>query len=124
MKLSIVAYLDDETKKKIRVLQEGISKATGSRASLDSWEPHITIGDGVEIEGAAFMQLLATMTSALSQSPKLTVQIAGIGSLDNRTGGEGEITTPYAIYLNVGVTPELEALHQTVQAATANVAKW
>ncbi len=124
MKLSLVAYLDDDSQKQIRKLQEGISKATGSRASLDSWQPHITLGDGVEIDGVQFINFLSKMTDALKDAPRLSVQIGGIGSLDDRIGGEGEITTPYAIYLHVAVTPELDALCQTVAAATAGVPKW
>lgn len=124
MKLSLVSYLDDATQKQIRKLQEGISKATGSRASLDAWQPHITLSDGVEIDGTQFIGFLSGMTEALKDTPRFTVQISGIGSLDNRVGGEGEITTPYAIYLHVTVTPELDALRQTVQAATANIPKW
>lgn len=124
MKLSLVAYLDDDTKNKIRQLQEGIAKATGARASLDAWEPHITIGDGVEISGEQFMSFLAVMTQSVQDIPKFTIQIGGIGSLDNRTGGEGEITTPFAIYLNVAVTPELELLRQNVQTTISATPKW
>lgn len=124
MRLSIVSYLDDATQKQIRKLQEGMSKATGSRASLDSWQPHVTVGDGVEIDGAEFMNFLSTMTSAVKDVRRFNVQISGIGSLDNRVGGAGEQTTPYAIYIHVAVSPELDSLRQTIQNATANTPKW
>ena len=49
IKSSIVAYLDQSLTKKVRAVQEELFTLTGSRACIDLWEPHITVGSGVMI---------------------------------------------------------------------------
>lgn len=50
MKLSIVSYLDTASSTEVRKLQQKLSEITGSHASLTSWEPHVTVGDAVEVD--------------------------------------------------------------------------
>jgi hypothetical protein len=47
MKLSIVSFFDAQSTKTIRDLQHTISELTGSHAALQTWQPHVTIGDGI-----------------------------------------------------------------------------
>lgn len=124
MKLSIVAYLSGDAYKKVRKLQKDMSKVTGSKASVEAWEPHITVGDGVEITGPEFVRFLGAITEAVKDVAPFTVEVQGIGSLDNRTGGDGEITTPHAIFIKVIVNPELQRLVDAVAVATHTEPHW
>lgn len=56
-KYSIVCYLEGESKQKIRDIQNNLFEMTGARACLDAWDPHITLGDGVEVSDDESLKL-------------------------------------------------------------------
>jgi 2'-5' RNA ligase len=110
MQLSIVSYLDSAAIDNVRQLQQTLSEITGSRVALDSWQPHITLGDGIDIPHSALADFVDDMKRALQSTAIFNVTISGISSLDSRPTGIGEISTPYVIFINVSVNQELTNL--------------
>jgi 2'-5' RNA ligase len=124
-KFSLVCYLEGESKQKVRDLQNKLFDLTGSRACLDCWEPHITVGDGVWVnadelkEAESFFQRLAD-----AEKP-FEVTLEGFGGRTDRPSGIGEVTTPYVLWIDVVVNDELRQLVQTIQATiTSKYSLW
>lgn len=107
MQLSIVSYLDQAATSQVRELQRTMSEITGSRASLDSWSPHVTLGDGVEATDLELNDLIAEIQQAARTTPSFTINLSGFSSLNSRPIGVGEVSTPYAIFIDVVVSQEL-----------------
>ncbi len=122
MKLSIVSYLDSESSKKVRAIQRELSNITGSVGALTSWEPHITVGDGIETDEEQLMKLKDCIRSLSSQSSPFKLSLKGTGSLDNWKGGSGETT--YVIYLKVVLTDELVKIVNEIKQATKQYNTW
>ncbi|NCD00467.1 MAG: hypothetical protein EOL95_12320 [Bacteroidia bacterium] len=122
MKLSIVSYLDPESSHKVRELQQKLSDITGSRVSLSSWEPHVTIGDGVEVDYGDLKSLKYKIDSLSIKTDPFELNLQGIGSLDNWKGGSDE--TPYVIYLNVVLTEELMKFVNEIESICNKYNKW
>ena len=98
MKLSIVSYLNSQASARIRKIQHGLSEVTGSKASLLSWEPHITLADGVEAEGPQIEQLLKDLKQVATLHSIFNLNLLGYGILNDRPIGKEEISTPYALF--------------------------
>ena len=124
MKLSIVSYLDPDSTKYVRDLQQGLSKVSGSNASLNSWEPHITVGDGIEINDSELEQVKAGLVNLAHGIKPFSINLQGVGSRDDRIGGKDEVTTPYVVYLNAIVNDELQTLVDQVKKRTGAFSKW
>lgn len=124
MKISIVSYLDSASMVEVRKLQEELSRVTGSVASLSSWEPHVTVGDGLELDGDRLQRFTADIRELASTTEPFRLGLEGIGAVENRTGGRGEITTPYVIYLKVQVNAGLLRLVEQVAKYTNGLDKW
>lgn len=107
---SLVSYLTGQEFDSIRSLQQELSTITGSTKCLTDWAPHITIGDGPEIASEELSTLESELLAFASNHRPVKATIAGFGNIDNWKGAaEGKIT-PYVIWLNVQVSPELMAL--------------
>lgn len=124
MKLSIVSYLDSESMAEVRKVQEELSRVTGSVACLSSWEPHVTVGDGVELSEDDLQQFTDDIRGLTSTAQPFRLGLEGIGTIDDRKGGRGETTTPYVIYLKVRVNPQLLQLVDRVAENTSRLDKW
>jgi len=124
MKLSIVCYLDINSSKTVRELQRELSKVSGSVASLASWEPHVTIGDGIEVNDIELGAVKAELASLGREITAFPLSLQGVESRDDRIGGEDEETTPYLIYLGVTVGDDLRALVDRVGYLTMYLRKW
>lgn len=124
MKLSIVCYLDDSTAADVRNLQRDLHVATGALASLKMWLPHITVGDGIEVNdsGLAIIQDKFKTLSATTKSFDLTLQ--NILKIDSRKGGREEETTPYGLYLGVEPNKQLICLVDDIATITRSMKKW
>lgn len=107
MQLSIVSYLDQAATGQVRELQKSLSQVTGSRASLTSWLPHVTLGDGVEVSELEVGDLVESIKSVARGTSPFTIHLAGFSWLDSRPIGASEVSTPYVIYINVGVSQQL-----------------
>jgi 2'-5' RNA ligase len=122
MKLSLVSYLDDDSSNAVRRIQRELSNITGSKASLSSWEPHVTISDGIEIQKSE-LELIKNKIKFLSiKTSTFELSLQGIGSLSDWKGGASE--TPYVIYLEVALNSELNNIVHEVSSITRSYDKW
>jgi 2'-5' RNA ligase len=124
MKLSIVSYLDKDTTEIVRKWQHELSAITGSVAAVVSWEPHVTIGDGVEVSEPEIPGLLANLRKVTALNSSFPLRLSGIGTFDSRPIGRGETSTPYVIYLVVTQNDALLHLVRDIAEATNGYQKW
>ncbi|HMM62132.1 MAG TPA: hypothetical protein PKC86_01080 [Candidatus Saccharibacteria bacterium] len=124
MKLSIVSYLDDDSMAIVRGVQEELSEITGSKASLELWQPHITVGDGVEVNDDEFIKLRYELDDAAAKTTRFNVDLYDIIKHDSRVGGSGEETTPYGLYLDVRINDNLLELVANISNSTKALSKW
>ncbi len=114
-KYSIVCYLEGESKQKIRDIQNDLLAMTGSRACLDSWEPHLTVGDGVEVSESELENLESILGLFVKDQEGFDVDLKGFGGKTNRVGGKDEITTPYVLWVDVVVGEKLQSFVDLLQ---------
>jgi len=100
-KYSIVVFLEGESVAKIRILQEALYELTGSRQCLDAWKPHFTVGDGIIVSDEELIIVENILQEFTNKQSSFDVSLEGFGGLTNRTGGEGEMTTPYVLWVEV-----------------------
>ncbi|MCA9324743.1 2'-5' RNA ligase family protein [Candidatus Saccharibacteria bacterium] len=122
MQLSIVSYLDPQATATIRKLQRELSELTGSVASLQSWEPHITVGDGIEIAASVSNEVITQLEVITHHLTPFDVRLQGFSNKQNRYGGKGELTTPYALLMDVVVSQDLKDMVTKIQNEVTN--KW
>ena len=124
MQLSIVSYLDQATTSQVRELQKTMSEITGSQASLNSWLPHVTLGDGVDVTDLEVNDLIDEIQGVANVTPSFTISVSGFSSLDSRPIGVGEVSTPYAIFIDVVISQELLDLVAKIDEVTTARSIW
>lgn len=124
MRLSIVCYLEPASTVTVRDLQNKLTELTGSRASLDLWEPHITVGDGVEVDEVDVPSLRQAFLEIARATKSFRVKMDGYLKVDFRKGGKDETTSPYGLYLRVQKSPELLQLVETISKNIHDYRKW
>jgi len=122
MKLSLVSYLDEQSSAAVREIQQKLSDVTGSKASLAAWEPHVTIGDGVEVSEVQLEKLKNHVEPLAKRTAAFKLKLHGIGSLDNWQGGAGE--TPFVIYLDIILNENLVNIVNAVDLISNHYQKW
>lgn len=115
VKYSLVIYLDEKLTQKIRVIQNALSILTGSRASLNFWEPHITIGAGVEVTDKDFSSFCKEIEEAIKNLKPFKVKIKNYGFMDNWMGGKLKGYAKYVIYLNIIKNKKLQNLFLVIK---------
>lgn len=124
MRLSVVCYLDEGSMAIVRSVQNTLSDLTGAKASLDLWLPHITVGDGVEVNESELSVLMHEFDALANRTDAFSVDLYDILKIDFRKGGEGETTTPYGLYLDVKPNKELLELVSEVSMLCEQFKKW
>ena len=124
MRLSVVCYLDEESTLNVRRIQKNLSDLTGAKASFNLWLPHVTVGNGVEVDEVEFIDLQNRLDALAGTTPSFDVDLYDILKIDFRKGGEGEETTPYGLYLDVKTNQELLNLVSNVANISENLRKW
>ena len=81
-KYSIISYFDDEITNEVRSIQQRLFKITGSRGALDIWEPHITVGAGVEIPEDKIDIFKEQLSKIASSHKSFKLELKGYGFLD------------------------------------------
>lgn len=109
-KYSLVCYLESESKQKVRDLQNKLFELTGSRACLDCWEPHITVGDGIWVTSDELKEAESLFQKLADVQAPFVVNLEGFGGRIDRPGGIGEVTTPYVLWVEVIVNDDLQQL--------------
>lgn len=82
----------------------------------------MTIVDGVEVTHEQFETLKNSIHLISSKTSKINLELTGIGSLDNWKGGAGE--TPYVIYLDILLHPNLLSVVDQISTATKGYDTW
>jgi 2'-5' RNA ligase len=114
-KYSLVCYIEGEVMDRIVEIQTKLFELTGSRACLDSWVPHITLGSGVCVSPEELDRVEKDLESLTSMQEVFEVSLNNFGGSDGRVGGEGEATTPYVLWVDVSVNEPLLGLVESVK---------
>lgn len=124
MRLSIVCYLDPKSTSEVRSIQQELAELTGARASLDLWKPHVTVGDGIEVDDNELLALETAFSGIAKNTVPFNIYFHSILKIDSRKGGVGEATTPYGLYLEVQKNEALMSLVGDIAKAIERTAKW
>ena len=122
---SIVSYLEGEEFKKVRAIQKKLSEITGSKKSLEDWLPHITIGDGIAVSQVRLGEVESALENLAAAQKVVHAQIRGFAGIEDWKGSIPGKITPYVIWLNISVSPELKNLFSDLRdKLTANHETW
>jgi len=124
MRFSVVCYLDSDSSNAVRSIQEKLGELTGARASLDLWKPHITVGDGIEVDDNDLDTVKSVFKNIAENTNPFFVSMNDILKIDFREGGVGETTTPYGLYLDVVRNDDLLKLVEKVSKVSERLNKW
>lgn len=124
MKFSLVSYLDDVATKEVRRMQRELSELTGAQAALISWQPHVTVGDGIEVTDDQRLRLESELSRFCMNEQTFTLEMDGFGTFDTRPVGRSETSTPYVIYLHVVSSRALLRLVERLADITDTYDKW
>ncbi len=135
-KYPIVIYLDKNLTKEVSSLQQKLSKLTGTRACLDLWEPHLTIGSAViednvellaqdiqnavkgihpfkvQLKDFAYMNIW----TGIKMAPSYILH--SIRSLEFKDTLKRVTMSPYVVYIHVIKNNNLEELAKTIKTVT------
>jgi 2'-5' RNA ligase len=124
MRFSVVCYLDSDSTNIVRCIQQKLGELTGARASLDLWKPHVTVGDGIEVDEGELMVVKSAFEESIKSTSPFYVSMRDILKVDFREGGTGETTTPYGLYLDVVRNDDLLGLVEKVSKVSKKLSKW
>lgn len=123
-KYSIVCFLESESKQKVLNLQQTLFELTGSRACLDDWAPHITVGDGPEVSEIETEILEKEIQNLVDIYKPFPLLLNSFGGRTNRKGGKDEITTPYVLWINTIVSDTFDKLLIEIEKITYKYNHW
>ncbi len=124
MRFSVVCYLDSDSTNTIRSIQKKLGELTGARASLDLWRPHITVGDGIEIDDRELVAVRSAFENSIKNTNSFYISMYDILKIDFREGGVGGTTTPYGPYLDVVRNDDLLGLVEKTSEVSRQLNKW
>jgi len=107
---SVIIYLNKKLNKRVRDIQKKLLDLTNSKACLDLWEPHLTIGAGVRVDDKELDLLYKDIKKNLEGIKSFKVKIKNYGFMDNWMGGDLKGFTKYVIYLHVIKNRKLKRL--------------
>lgn len=111
---AIISHFDDSFTEEIRELQKEISALTGSKASLEKNNPHLTVGDEILVKESDLENLYRNLQKITEDFSPTSVKIEGFDYLDNWKGGSLPYT-PYVVYLKVTEYFELEKIVSNIK---------
>ena len=123
-KFSLVTYLEGDIKKQVRLLQEELIPITGSRACIDTWEPHVTVGSGPEVDTAQEAQLIEEIRKIAENTKPFVITLKDFSYLEKFRGGNTGDYSPYVMYLDVVKNDALQTLADTIKAITDTYSLW
>lgn len=123
-KYSIVCYLEGESKQNVRDLQHKLFEITGSRKCLDSWEPHITLGSGINVVPEQQEKVDNTFEILSKNQNSLDVQLNGFGGTVKWGGASVGGLTPYVLWINADVNQYLMDLFNSIKEITDDYETW
>ncbi len=124
-KYSIVFYLGKESYTRVRELQQKMFELTGSRECLDSWQPHFTLGDGIWVDESQLENVESIFQKITNEQKPFQVDLQNFGGRTDRTVGDGEITTPFVLWIDVQANETLLGLVEKIKTQiTSQVDLW
>ena len=122
-KFSLVIYLDENLTSEIKNLQQKFTEITGSRACMDTWEPHLTIGSGVVVKDDKLNNLYEQLQAAIEGIKPFNNHIGEYKWIDNwATAPEGY--SKNAVFFGVNVSEQLRNLAEKVKIVTDSQDRW
>ena len=109
--------------KDVTVIQKKLSSLTGSKACLDLWEPHITLGAGVELSDLELEGFYNGMKEVANNFHPFEVQIEGYGFMDNWHGAKIGFS-PYVVYLGIKNNVEIQSLARAIDSKNKKYKKY
>ena len=113
----VVVSLRGSVAAKVRRVQRSLSLKTASHACVDFWQPHLTVGSGINVAEKKLSTLTTQFHSALNNITPFSVRIQGYEFMDRWSGGVFG-RSPYVVYLRVTRTPVLFTLVTAVHKVT------
>lgn len=123
-KYSVVSYLDPESTIRIRELQHKLFELTGSRACLDHWLPHITVGDGLILKDKNLTLMEQSLSSLVAAKQPFKVRLQSFGGTNNWVPGKGDHATNYVLWINVPVHHDLHTLIDDIRQISKDQEVW
>lgn len=103
-----VTYLDESAQNQFRVLQKDLFNLTGSKACLEEWEPHITVGKSLELDSKELLNLIKELKEFATKQNSFEVEIKDFGFMIHEVVAKLYNCEPYLVYLNVMVNDKLQ----------------
>ena len=97
-KFSIVSYFEKSVEEEIREVQKEISSLTGSSGSLVAWEPHITVGSGLEVKEEELDKFTQNVSEFCKTQNPAIIKTEGFSFMDNWSGAKLGLS-PYVVYI-------------------------
>ena len=111
----IVTYINQKLTQKVRSIQQELYDLTGSKACLELWEPHITVGSGINVEEEELSTLFNDVSRVVKAAKPFRIHIENFNFMDNWSGSKMKDFSPYVIYLDVITSPQLQQLVETLK---------
>jgi 2'-5' RNA ligase len=103
----VVTYFDQDFETKVRELQHELFVLTGSRACLDEWRPHVTVGKALWIDKDRLANLTADLTNFVKTQSVFEIEFNGYGFMDDWAGSKAFNCEPYIVYADVAANDDL-----------------
>jgi len=109
--LPLVIFCNEQLEKQIRNIQQELFELTGSRNCLDNWTPHITIGNGVEVDDETedVEKLINEIHEVIKDFSPMKVTACNYGFLEHEHLKKLGLS-PFVVHLDIKKTPELDRL--------------
>lgn len=108
-RFSLIAYLSETSSREIRNIQDEIFKFSGSRAFLDCWDPHITIGDGFQVGAKEIAKFYKDIYLVSKNARPFRLLLKGFDFIEEPARSDPS-KTAYLIHLKALYANDLELL--------------
>ncbi len=96
---SIVSYFPKEIAKEIVEIQKELTDITDSKGAWEVWEPHITVGSGVEVTGEQLEKLYEEIEAFLENVPVFHIETQTFSFMSDWTQGAKLGLSPFVVYI-------------------------
>jgi 2'-5' RNA ligase len=106
MRYALVSYFDTTTTERIVGIEDRIFEMTGARIAREKWDPHITVGAGVELSEEELKAFAEKMKVVLSSIEPFQVELKDYGFRPRRLSTSSPPPLrPKLIFLLLLLTP-------------------
>lgn len=112
---SVVCYLEGDDLSKVRALQQKLTDLTGSRKCIDSWMPHLTLGNGIIVSEEEQSRVESLFEDIARNEHSFEIKLEGFGGIENWGGAREGVLTPYVLWVNPIKTNELQHLFEMIR---------